>query len=29
MSRLTLYQHQVAALEQTKDLDHVAYYLDM
>lgn len=29
MSRLTLYPHQVAALEQTKNLDHVAYYLDM
>lgn len=26
---MKLYDHQVKALEQTKGLDHVAYYLDM
>lgn len=26
---MNLYPHQIDALEQTKDLDHVAYYLDM
>lgn len=29
MRKIKLFQHQIDALEQTKDKDHVAYYLDM
>ena len=29
MSSVKLYPHQIEALEQTKDLNRVAYYLDM
>lgn len=29
MSRVTLFPHQIECLEQTADLNKVAYYLDM